>query len=102
MAFISLCRTTDLREGEIAIFRAKRKSVLLVWPSGGELRAYRGRCPHQDIPLQDAHFDGKTLTCKLHQWCFDGDTGAGIEPRGCELKKYELRVEGDVVQVDLP
>ena len=102
MAFVSLCQIDELREGEIATFRPHRKSVLLVWPSGGEIRAYRGRCPHHDVPLQDAHFDGKTVTCKFHQWSFDGDTGEGIEPRGCELKKYALRLEGGVIQVELP
>jgi len=102
MGFVSVCQIGEIAEGQIAIFRPHRKSVLLVWRSGGELRAYRGRCPHQDVPLQDARFDGKTVTCKFHQWCFDGDTGAGISPLGHELTQYALRLEDDVIQVELP
>jgi len=34
----------------------------------GELKAYRGRCPHADLPLSDASFNGQTVTCPIHQW----------------------------------
>jgi hypothetical protein len=32
-----------------------------------ELKAYRGRCPHADMPLNDAIFKEQTITCPHHQ-----------------------------------
>jgi len=69
MAFTSICPTNAVSEGGMGLFQAGRKSVL-PWPTGGELKAY----PHADVPLTDATFNGRTVTCPHHQWGFDGST----------------------------
>jgi toluene monooxygenase system ferredoxin subunit len=101
MAFVAVCKMEDLREGEMSLFRVNRKSVLLVWPKEGEVKAYRGRCPHQDVPLETASFDGTKVVCGFHQWCFDARTGAGIQPKACSLKPYPLRLEQGELQVEM-
>ena len=58
MAFTFICPESAVSEGGMGLFQAGRKSVLLLWPKGGELKAYRGRCPHADMPLGEAAFDG--------------------------------------------
>ena len=102
MAFTSICHTSAVSEGSMGLFHAGRKSVLLVWPTGGELKAYRGRCPHADMPLNDAAFNGETLTCLHHQWGFDCASGKCVTHlvRNA-LHPYALRVEGDEIQVDV-
>ncbi|ACB95393.1 Rieske 2Fe-2S domain-containing protein [Beijerinckia indica] len=102
MAFTSICRADAVNEGGMGLFHAGRKSVLLVWPTGGELKAYRGRCPHADMPLDDATFNGKTVTCTIHHWGFDGGNGKCVTHlvRNA-LHSYSLRVEGDEIQVDV-
>ena len=102
MAFTSICHTSAVSEGSMGLFHAGRKSVLLVWPTGGELKAYRGRCPHADMPLNDAAFNGQTVTCLHHQWGFDCASGKCVTHlvRNA-LHPYALRVEGDEIQVDV-
>lgn len=102
MAFTFICHASAVSEGGMALFRAGKKSVLLVWPRGGELKAYRGRCPHADMPLSDAAFNGQTVTCPHHQWGFDGASGKCVTHivRNA-LHPYELRVEGDEIHVDV-
>jgi toluene monooxygenase system ferredoxin subunit len=102
MAFTSICPTSAVREGGMGLFHAGRKSVLLVWPTGGELRAYRGRCPHADMPLNEATFNGQTVTCPHHQWGFDGTSGKCVTHivRNV-LHAYPVRVENDEIQVDV-
>jgi toluene monooxygenase system ferredoxin subunit len=75
MAFTSICKTSAMSEGGMGLFHAGKKSVLLVWPTGGKLKAYRGRCPHADMPLDNVTYDGKTITCMHHQWGFDCASG---------------------------
>lgn len=101
MAFVPVCRASELEEGAMRLFRVERRAVLMVWPTGGEVKAFRGRCPHQDVPLEEASFDGNTVVCERHDWRFDGHTGAGVQPRNCQLKAYELRLEDGELQVDL-
>ncbi|MBU3887823.1 Rieske 2Fe-2S domain-containing protein [Methylosinus sporium] len=102
MAFTFICNTSAVSEGAMGLFQAGRKSVLLVWPAGGELKAFRGRCPHADMPLNEASFDGKTVLCNYHNWGFDGVNGKCVTHlvRNA-LHPYELKIEGDEIQVDL-
>lgn len=103
MAFTAVCSSSAMREGTMSLFQVGKKSVLLVWPTGGELKAYRGRCPHADMPLTDATFDGKRVTCTQHGWGFDCDTGkcvTHISVRNA-LHPYQVQVEGDEILVDL-
>jgi toluene monooxygenase system ferredoxin subunit len=102
MAFTFICHTGSVSEGGMGVFHAGKKSVLLVWPAGGRLEAYRGRCPHADLPLDDAAFNGKTVTCANHQWGFDATSGKCVTHlvRNA-LHRYPLRLEGDEIQVDV-
>jgi toluene monooxygenase system ferredoxin subunit len=102
MAFTSVCQTSAISEGAMGLFQVGRKSVLLLWPAGGELKAYRGRCPHADMPLTEATFNGQTVTCPLHQWGFDAASGKCVTHlvRNA-LHPYPMRVEGDEIQVDV-
>jgi toluene monooxygenase system ferredoxin subunit len=102
VAFTFICHKSAVSEGGIGLFHAGKKSVLLVWPNGGELKAYRGRCPHADMPLDEATFNGKTVTCAVHQWGFDGASGKCVTHlvRNA-LHPYALRVEGDEIEVDV-
>ena len=103
MAFTSVCPTSAVSEGSMGIFFVGKKSVLLVWPAGGELKAYRGRCPHADLPLSDATFDGNRITCVQHGWGFECVNGKCVTHGAVRnaLHPYPVRVEGGDIQVDV-
>lgn len=100
MAFVKLCNLDDLWEGEMESFEIDGQEVLLVCAEGGDVRAFQGVCPHQDIPLVEGKFDGKTLVCRAHQWVFDACTGVGINPGDCQLASYPIKIEGTEIFVD--
>ena len=102
MAFQSICQKDAVGEGDMGFFRAGKKSVLLVWPAGGELKAFRGRCPHADMPLDVATFDGQTVVCPHHSWGFDCVSGKCVTHIVRHaLHPYALRVQDDEIQVDV-
>ena len=103
MAFISVCPASAVTEGHMAIFRVGKKSVLVAWPQGGTLRAFRGRCPHADMPLDDATWDGRRITCVQHGWGFDCSSGQCVTHVSVRnaLHPYEVRVEGEEILVDV-
>ena len=101
MSFSKVCTVDDLWEGEMAPYTVDGHEILLVCADGGEIKAFQGICPHQDIPLCEGKFDGKALMCRAHQWTFDARTGAGINPGDCRLAEYPVKVEGDDVLIQV-
>lgn len=99
MNFIRVCSLDDLWEGDMAVFDAGGTEILLVHAEGGSIAAFDPTCPHQDFPLVEGALEGRTLTCAVHMWEFDATTGAGINPRGCALKFYPVKVDGEDVLV---
>ncbi|TBR15189.1 MAG: 2Fe-2S ferredoxin [Rugosibacter sp.] len=100
MAFEKVCKLDDLWEGEMESFQVNGQEVLVVSLDGGAIRAYQGVCPHQDILLVEGQFDGKALICRAHQWVFDAQTGAGINPDDCRLAEYPVKIEDEDVLVN--
>ena len=99
MEFVRVCSLDELWEGEMAVFEAGGREVLLVHAEGGSVAAFQSQCPHQDFALVDGTLEGRTLTCAAHLWQFDASTGAGINPAGCSLKTYPVKIDGDDVFV---
>ncbi|MES2237699.1 MAG: Rieske 2Fe-2S domain-containing protein [Pseudomonadota bacterium] len=100
MAFAKVCELDDLWEGEMESYQVNGREVLLIGLDGGEIRVCQGVCPHQDILLVEGQFDGKHLICRAHQWVFDAQTGAGINPDDCRLAEYPVRIDDGAVLVD--
>lgn len=102
MAFVEVCNRNRIFEGEVAPYRVAGREILIVWPEGGEPRAFDGMCPHQgNVPLGRGYFNGRNLTCPAHEWIFDGRSGEGLRPTGCRLTRYALRLTASAVEVDL-
>ncbi|AXS80270.1 Rieske 2Fe-2S domain-containing protein [Dechloromonas sp. HYN0024] len=99
MGFKKVCTLDDLWEGEMESFEVNGHEVLLVCAEGGDIKAFQGICPHQDIPLVDGTFDGKKVICRAHLWQFDACTGKGINPADCALAEYPVQLDGDDVLV---
>ena len=101
MAFERVCSLDDLWEGEMQAFPLQDKQVLIVNGEGGIIRAFDGKCPHQDYPLSNGALEGNVLTCSMHLWQFDIVSGDGVNPTGCKLKGYAVKVENGDILVDL-
>jgi toluene monooxygenase system ferredoxin subunit len=100
MGFTRACAVSDLDDGAMTACSVDGWEILVVRDKAGALHALDGICPHEDFPLVYGDFDGTVLTCANHLWSFDTTTGQGINPPGCRLAKYAVRVEGDDVYVD--
>lgn len=101
MSYQKVCSLDDLWEGDMIEAEIGDHVIVVVRPEGGEVRAFQGICPHQDIPLADGKFDGRVLTCRAHQWTFDAHTGRGINPGDCRLAEYAVKLDGDDVLISV-
>lgn len=96
--------TSDLWEGDILDVEVEGEQVLLVHLLDGQVKAFQGMCPHQELLLADGKWDAETsvLLCPGHNWEFDMASGTGLNPAGCRLYEYPVRVSDGEIVVGIP
>ncbi|MEE2062030.1 MULTISPECIES: Rieske 2Fe-2S domain-containing protein [Rhodococcus] len=94
----------ELWEGDIIDVELHGEQVLLVHHAGGEILAFQGMCPHQEVLLADGNWNDESgvLECPGHHWQFDMRTGDGLNPTGCRLYRFPVRVADEQIQVGIP
>ena len=66
----------------------------------GTIYATQDICSHQEASLADGFIEGDCIECPLHQALFHIPTGqARTAPATINLKTYEVRIDGDDVQL---
>ncbi|MBX6762988.1 MAG: Rieske 2Fe-2S domain-containing protein [Rubrobacteraceae bacterium] len=97
LKWVEVATLDDLWEGEMMDVEVDGEEVLLVHLPGGRVVAYQGICPHQEYSLVEGELDEETnvLTCAAHEWQFDVRNGEGVNPIGCRLYQYEVKVDED-------
>ena len=68
----------------------------------GTCYAIADACTHRGGPLSEGSLEGSTVTCPLHGADFDVCTGENLTPPAqAEVTSYNVRVEGDDVEVEI-
>lgn len=95
---------SELWEGEILDVEVAGEQVILVSAHGEPLRAFQGLCPHQEVLLADGIWNPDTavLVCSGHAWELDMRSGTTVNPSGCVLFSYPVRVVDDAIEVGIP
>jgi len=83
-------RTIRTPEGCVAVFRTFDDRVF----------ALDDRCPHKGGPLSDGIVHGHAVTCPLHAWVFDLETGVAQGADEGSIATYPARVEAGRVLID--
>ena len=69
----------------------------------GTVYAIGGTCTHRGGPLGEGSLEGTTVTCPWHGANFDVCTGKNLSPPAPrEVPSYEVRIEGNDIQVEIP
>ena len=84
-------RVVATAAGDVAVFRTADDGIF----------ALRDKCPHKGGPLSQGIVHGKRVTCPLHSWVLELDTGAAVAPdQGC-TKTIPCRVTDGHIQIRL-
>jgi anthranilate 1,2-dioxygenase ferredoxin subunit len=67
----------------------------------GKFYAYHNRCTHSDFQLHFGFVEDGCLWCPIHYGVYDLASGRRVSGPVTDLKTYEVRVQGDEVQVNL-
>ncbi len=77
-------------------------AVALFKTSDGRVFALRDECPHRRGPLSQGIVHGACVTCPLHDWVINLETGEARAPDEGKTEIYAVRVHGDSVFIEVP
>jgi nitrite reductase (NADH) small subunit len=84
-------RTVGTAFGNIAIFRTLE----------GRVFAVRDRCPHKGGPLSAGIVHGNRVTCPLHNWVIDLESGDACAPDEGQIACFPVKVESGTIWLRL-
>ena len=83
-------RKVIVGDDEIVVFKTKDNSIYAV----------NNECPHKQGKLSEGLVHEKSVTCPLHNWDIDLETGLASEEGAC-TRKYETKIEEGVIYLAL-
>ncbi|MGK2901023.1 MAG: nitrite reductase small subunit NirD [Burkholderiaceae bacterium] len=98
----TLCRVADIPKlGARRVTRAGGADVAVFRTADDKVFALLDKCPHKGGPLSQGIVFGESVACPLHNWTIGfGDGCAAAPDVGC-VQKFSVKLEGDVVSLDL-
>ncbi|MDB5660712.1 MAG: Rieske family ferredoxin [Cypionkella sp.] len=102
MAWIDACAVDDIDEEDLIRFDHAGGTYAIYHAPDGTFHATAGLCTHENVHLCNGLVDGDTIECPKHNGRFNYRTGAALRAPVCiDLKRYEVRVVGDRVEIEL-
>lgn len=83
-------RLVKTRVGCVAVFRTGE----------AEVYAASNACPHKGGPLSEGIVHGQSVTCPLHNWVFDLNSGQAQGADEGQIVTYPVRIEWGRVLLD--
>jgi nitrite reductase (NADH) small subunit len=84
-------RVVKTLAGCVAVFRTADDQVF----------ALEDRCPHKGGPLSEGIVHGTSVTCPLHAWVFDLNTGLARGADEGAVRTWPVRVEAGRIFLDV-
>jgi 3-phenylpropionate/trans-cinnamate dioxygenase ferredoxin component len=101
MGWVRACRVDELPPGEAS--KMDVDPPVAVFNLDGEFYATDDTCSHAQSSLSEGYLEGDEIECVWHYARFCVRTGKAMcLPATEDLKTYEVRVDGNVVLVDIP
>jgi 3-phenylpropionate/trans-cinnamate dioxygenase ferredoxin subunit len=97
--FVAVATTGEVPPGERLVVDLGRHWVA-IFNVDGQYYAIEDLCTHDDGPLAEGELKGFVIECPRHGACFDIRNGKVLSPPALvDVPSYEVRVEGDQIQV---
>lgn len=94
-----ICQIGELEEKKTVFKILSDGTPILLAYVDGTPKAFLGKCPHEQVLLDNVIFDGATVVCPEHFWEFDATSGRCREMEDACLIPRAVQVEGDRILV---
>jgi nitrite reductase (NADH) small subunit len=100
--WVNICLMKEIpRLGARRIARIKGTPVAVFRNADDEVFALLDRCPHKGGPLSQGIVFGQSVACPLHNWTIGLTDGCARAPDAGCTPRFAVKLEGDMVQMDL-
>jgi len=100
--FQTVAKASEIAPGTMKLVDLGDDAVVIA-NVDGTFFAFGNTCTHVGGPLAEGDLEGHTVTCPWHATVFDIKTGESLEGPGDDpVPTYELRLEGDDIQIAKP
>jgi nitrite reductase (NADH) small subunit len=99
MDWIDIGALEDIPERGARVVKTQAGCVALFRTGPEEVFATADACPHRGGPLSEGIVHGRRVTCPLHSWVFDLESGAALG-EDARLATYAVRIVAGRVLLD--
>lgn len=99
--FITVAKVGSIEEGKGEAFPLGDRMVA-VFNDGGRYFAIDDFCPHMGASLAAGYLEKGAVVCPWHAWKFKICDGTWCDNPRLKIDSFEVRVEGDEIQVKAP
>jgi len=103
MAFTKIASLKQVPQGELVKVEFQGKNILLV-NIKDKIHALENNCAHVGGPLDEGSLTENKIRCPWHGAEYDVTTGEATEDSnipGLQVKKYNVKIEGDSILIDI-
>ncbi len=83
------------------VFRHPEHNIAIIRAEDDKIFAIENSCPHKQGPLSEGIVHGCRVTCPLHNWVIELDSGEAVAPDEGKVKTWPVRVDNGVIFVKL-
>lgn len=91
--FVDIASLDDIPSQGARLIRTSEGCVALFRTADDRVFALDDRCPHKGGPLSEGIVHGHQVTCPLHNWVFDLNTGAALGADEGTVRTWPVRVD---------
>lgn len=93
MSWIQVGKLEDIPRQGSRVVKTATSEIALFRSISDQVFALDNRCPHKNGPLAQGIVHGTRVTCPLHSWVIDLESGSAVAPdEGC-AHRHEIKVE---------
>lgn len=100
MSWIDIGSINDIPLHGARVIKTPVGCVAIFRTSEAEVFAASDRCPHKGGPLADGIVHGQKVTCPLHNWVFDLNTGQAQGADEGSIETYPVRLDAGRILID--
>ncbi|NEX46410.1 nitrite reductase small subunit NirD [Pseudotabrizicola algicola] len=98
--FIDIAALDDIPRQGARVVKTPAGCIAIFRTGDDQIFALDDRCPHKGGPLSEGIVHGAQVTCPLHAWVFDLNTGLAQGADEGEVRTYAVRLEAGRVLLD--
>jgi len=98
--FIDIGGLADIPQQGARLVKTAHGCIAVFRTADDKIFALDDRCPHKGGPLSNGIQHGEAVTCPLHNWVFDLNTGAALGADKGHVRTYKVKVDSGRILMD--